>query len=153
MSFRPTITFGICVAAGIAAGIGLARPGQIGDTTQAGSAITTTAEQQPAAGPGPYGSAPADSAGTTGTGQAPPAAITIANFAFGDPITAAPGAAVEVTNSDGDTHTVTAEGAAFDTGSISGGGAASFVAPTEPGTYTFFCSIHPSMQGALSITG
>jgi plastocyanin len=155
MSNRPTITFGICVAAGIAAGIGLARPGQIGGGETAGSALTAQQQEQAALtapGYGP-GSTAQPAAGGGGAAQAAPAAITIASFDFGAPIAVAPGTTVQVTNADGEDHTLTAEGESFDTGPISGGSEASFVAPSAAGTYTFFCSIHPSMRGAISVTG
>jgi plastocyanin len=163
MSVRPTITFGICVAAGIAAGIGLARPGDIGSAAPADQAITAAQQEQAAtpAAPGYGGTtpqgAPTDTvqagAGQIEPAQAAPAAVTIADFDFGAPITVAAGSTVEVTNADGAGHTLTAEGGAFDTGTISGGGTTSFSAPAEPGSYTFFCSIHPSMRGAISVTG
>lgn len=79
-----------------------------------------------------------------------PAVITIADFGF-SPLTVAPGATVTVTNADGMPHTVTAVGGEFATGLIDAGGSVAFVAPTQPGTYTFFCELHPNMQGTLVV--
>ena len=79
-----------------------------------------------------------------------PAVITIADFGF-SPLTVAPGAPVTVTNADGAPHTVTAVGGEFATGLIDAGATVAFVAPTQPGTYTFFCEVHPSMQGTLVV--
>jgi plastocyanin len=106
------------------------------------------AEQQPVADAGAYGSVPTD-AGS----QAAQATITIADFSFSDAVMAAPGATVQVANLDSAAHTATADDGAFDTGSIAGGDAGTIVAPAEPGTYTYFCAIHPSMQGTLSVAG
>ena len=87
--------------------------------------------------------------------QADPASATIQiqDFGFGAALTVAPGETVTVINADGAPHTVTAEGGAFDTGSIAGGSTVAFTAPNTPGTYTFFCAIHPSMQGVLTVQG
>ena len=46
-------------------------------------------------------------------------------------------------------HTVT--GAGFDTGVIEAGGTVTFVAPSQPGVYTFSCGLHPSMAGTLTV--
>ncbi len=80
------------------------------------------------------------------------AVITIADFAFGDPITVAAGAEVTVTNADGAPHSVTAAEAGFTSGILDPGTSGSFVAPSEPGTYAFFCAVHPSMTGELIVT-
>ena len=79
------------------------------------------------------------------------ATITIKDFAYGDPLTVTPGAAVTVTNMDTAPHTVTAdEGAAFDA-EVKGGGTATFTAPTTPGTYPYHCTFHPNMHGTLIV--
>jgi plastocyanin len=88
----------------------------------------------------------ADDAATAGVEE-----ITIRDFAFGDPITVAAGAAVAVMNADGVGHTLTARNAEFDTGFLVSAADGTFVAPTEPGTYAFFCEIHPSMNGELIV--
>jgi plastocyanin len=78
--------------------------------------------------------------------------ITIKDFAYGEPLTVAAGARVTVTNMDSAAHTVTAdEGSAFDTEVKGGGGTASFVAPTKPGTYAYHCTFHPGMHGTLVV--
>ena len=77
--------------------------------------------------------------------------ITIKDFAYGDPLTVAPGAAVTVTNMDAAAHTVTAdEGSAFDA-QVKGGGTATFTAPTKPGSYAYHCTYHPGMHGTLVV--
>jgi plastocyanin len=84
---------------------------------------------------------------------AAPAAIDIEGFDFGEPITVAVGQTVVVTNLDGAPHTFTDRGGAFDSGSIGTGGGTFEVAIDTPGTYEFFCSIHPSMTGSLTVQG
>ena len=37
------------------------------------------------------------------------------------------------------------------TGVIGGGESGSLVAPTAPGSYAFFCALHPSMTGTLTV--
>jgi plastocyanin len=92
-------------------------------------------------------------AGDPTTIPAAPAAtdtITIKNFAFGAPITVKPGATVTVKNVGTESHTLSADDAAFDTGTIFGGKSATFVAPMTPGTYAFHCNIH-DMHGMLIV--
>lgn len=91
------------------------------------------------------------SAPTVGAGDSP--VVEIANFAFSglDPIDN--GAEVEVLNIDGVAHTLTATDQAFDTGVIDAGATATIRAPSTAGTYEFFCEIHPSMTGSLTVEG
>jgi len=77
------------------------------------------------------------------------AGITIEDFTFApDPFEVGAGATIEVTNSDGVQHTLSADDGTFDTGIIDGSGSSSIVVP-GPGTYAFTCQIHPSMTGTL----
>ncbi|MFE5934141.1 cupredoxin domain-containing protein [Streptomyces sp. NPDC056470] len=80
--------------------------------------------------------------------------IAIRGFAFHPAdLKVRPGATVTVANEDSVPHTVTATGSdAFDTGEIAGGRSATFTAPDKPGTYPFFCSIHPNMKATLTVT-
>jgi plastocyanin len=93
-------------------------------------------------------STPAPAAGA----PAAAAAIEISGFSFGQSRTVVTGAAVQVTNADAAAHTLTAQGGAFDTGIVDEGATTSFTAPATPGTYEFFCEIHPSMTGALVVS-
>jgi len=160
MPIRATVTLGICLGAGLAAGIGLARPGLLVEDTAvpapaaAAPAGATTGTPSAPASPGygrPDTSAPA---AATPAAPAPAAApVTIENFAFAGGGTVAPGAAVEVVNADSAAHTLTAEDRSFDTGTLESGGRATITAPAGPGTYRFFCAIHPSMEGTLTVAG
>lgn len=80
------------------------------------------------------------------------AAITIDNFSFGDPITVGAGQPVVVTNDDGVAHTWTSPDGVFDSGSIPSGDSFEFTF-AQAGEYEFFCSIHPSMAGTITVTG
>lgn len=79
------------------------------------------------------------------------AAITIEGFAFSSLGATTPGVSITVTNADGAAHTLTAVNGEFDTGLIGGSGTASFAAPAGAGTYEFFCELHPSMTGTLTV--
>ena len=67
-------------------------------------------------------------------------------------ITVKNGATVTVKNADTTTHTLAADGGAFDTGNLTPGMSATFVAPSKPGTYAFHCNIHANMHGTLVVT-
>ncbi|WP_179470218.1 cupredoxin domain-containing protein [Mycolicibacterium vinylchloridicum] len=78
-------------------------------------------------------------------------AITISGMTFTSPSAVAPGATITVTNSDSVEHSVTADtGNAFDV-EVDGKGTATFTAPTQPGTYPYHCTYHPSMHGQLIV--
>jgi plastocyanin len=53
-------------------------------------------------------------------------------------------------NEDFAPHTATADDGSFDTGVIEEGklGSATF---KEPGTFTYFCEIHPTMHGTVEV--
>jgi plastocyanin len=82
------------------------------------------------------------------------ATITIKDFGYTGDLTVEPGAHVTVVNNDSVAHTLTDKtNGLFDTGSISRGGTASFIAPTHPGKYPFGCTLHPEMTGVLTVAG
>ena len=90
-----------------------------------------------------------------GTGPTPPAGgkvVAIANFAFAPVNLSVPtGDTVTWTNMDDVSHTVTADNHAFDSGAL-GHGASFQLTAGPPGTYTYFCQIHPFMKGTLTVT-
>lgn len=115
------------------------------------SAAQTATPGTPTAGI-PNEPSPALSSPGAGSPVAPAAAISIKDFAYGDPITVPPGALVTVTNADSAEHTVTADqGGAFDVEVKENGGTATFTAPSQPGTYAFHCTYHPNMHGMLTV--
>jgi plastocyanin len=133
------------IAASLAAGCagddggGSASGGQPAGTT---AAPATTAA---GGGRGDYGG------GGGGGSQGAAAAVRIAGFAFApDSLSAEVGQSVEWTNQDDAAHTVTADGGAFDSGSLAGGKEFSF-AFDQAGTYAYHCNIHPSMKGTVTV--
>ena len=65
-------------------------------------------------------------------------------------VTVAAGTEVTWTNVDVLTHTATADDGSFDSGNLGVSESFSLVLD-EPGTYPYFCSIHPSMVGELVV--
>ena len=79
------------------------------------------------------------------------ASVDIADFAFGpNSVTITAGGSVTWTNSDSAPHTATGDGGSFDTGTIDTGESASITFDT-PGTYTYFCAIHPDMTATVVV--
>lgn len=77
--------------------------------------------------------------------------IDIANFAFAPgSVTIEAGTTVTWVNSDSVPHTATGDGGSFDTGNIVAGGSASITFDT-PGTYSYFCAIHPDMTASITV--
>jgi plastocyanin len=79
--------------------------------------------------------------------------VTIENFAVQPAqLTVPAGTPVTWTNRDDVSHTVTADdGSTFGSGAFGRGGSFTFTAGA-PGTYTYFCQIHPFMKGTLTVT-
>ncbi len=81
------------------------------------------------------------------------AAVTIDNFAFGPVLTiVAPGTKVTWINKDEEPHTVTSAdgGLTFKSPALDTGDKFSFTFD-KPGTYKYFCSIHPHMAGTIVV--
>jgi plastocyanin len=81
-------------------------------------------------------------------------AIKMQNIAF-DPkdVTVKVGQKVTWTNDDSTNHNVTAQsGASFKSKDFGKGGTFSFT-PTKAGTIKYVCTIHPGMDGTLTVTG
>jgi plastocyanin len=78
-------------------------------------------------------------------------ALSIVNRSFRPPsFSIATGGTVEWSNDDGEAHTVTSADQAFDSGIIDGGGTFSETF-AEPGSYPYFCLIHPEMRGTITV--
>ena len=79
--------------------------------------------------------------------------VDIANFAYDPPtLSVAAGTTVTWTNQDDVSHTVSADdGSSFDSSALSHGQQFHFT-PSVPGTYTYFCRIHPCMKATLTVT-
>jgi plastocyanin len=98
--------------------------------------------------------APALGLVTTHKASAVPAktqAVTIKMFAFSPQVlTVAPGTTVTWTNADEDPHTVTASDKSFHSAALDTDGKYSFTF-TQPGTFAYFCSLHPRMTGKIIV--
>lgn len=98
-----------------------------------------------------------DSAGdttTTAAEQAPSGqAVSIDGFAFApSSLTVPAGSTVTWSNEQGVAHTVTATDGSFDSGSLDQGDEFSQTFDAA-GTFDYFCAIHPSMTGTVSVEG
>lgn len=82
-----------------------------------------------------------------------PGAVTIAGRAFSPgALSVRAGTTVTWTNRDGNEHTVTADGGAFDSGTLADGQSFSFTF-AAPGSFAYFCAIHPNMRGTVKVDG
>jgi plastocyanin len=134
------------LAAAAVAAVAVAACSSGGDSPPAAAGSSTPAAPSAASAPATGTSAPGggeDSSSASSSGT-----IKIEGFKFGDPLTVAPGAKIEVENEDAAAHDVIADDGSFKTPSLGQGEKATFMAPTKPGTYKFSCSLHPaSMSG------
>ena len=118
------------------------------DTTAAGGGTTATeTETTESTAPESAGNAPAPS------GDAVRAAkVEIVDFAYDpDPVTIEEGGKVTWINRDSAPHTASAEDEqTFDTGTLDEGKLKSETFK-EPGTYPYYCEIHPEMHGTVKV--
>ncbi len=96
-------------------------------------------------------SAASSTAAASATATAAGPKISIADMKFSAPLTVTPGATVTVVNSDSVEHTVTADSGNAFNAEVGDNGTATFTAPTQPGTYAYHCTYHPSMHGQLIV--
>lgn len=98
----------------------------------------------------PTAGAPGAAAGASPAAPGP-AAVTIAGDAFSPAsLSVIAGSPVTWTNRDGDEHTATADGRAFDSGSLAGGKQFTFTFAT-PGSFAYFCAFHADMRGTVTV--
>jgi plastocyanin len=85
-------------------------------------------------------------------GAAPsPASVQIVNDSFWPAtLTVDAGQSVTFTNKDDDAHTITAVDGSFDSRGLDTGGVWHHVF-TKPGTYKYFCQLHPFMRGTMVV--
>lgn len=92
------------------------------------------------------------SALAAGTASVDITAPTAGRFAFAPAALTVPaGTTITWTNRTDAPHTVTADGGAFGSGVFSRGQSFRLVL-TTPGTYTYYCAIHPYMHGSITVT-
>ena len=80
------------------------------------------------------------------------ASITISGFAFTGAETVSIGDTVTITNEDAAGHTWTAVDGEFDSGTLAEGETFDFTFDAA-GDFDYFCSIHPSMTGTITVEG
>jgi plastocyanin len=81
--------------------------------------------------------------------------LTISNFAFEpDCFTARAAQGITIVNEDSADHTFTISGTQIDVTIAAGGtfNGEPVAGVVEPGTYDFFCRLHPSMTGSVTVT-
>jgi plastocyanin len=89
--------------------------------------------------------------GHSASAEADPAAVTVANMAFGPSrVTVGVGDTVTWTFQDATAHTVTSDDGFFDTPPTSGG-ASRTIRFRSAGTFPYHCSIHSMMVGRVSV--
>lgn len=87
---------------------------------------------------------------TSATAVAGPT-ITIANMAFGQPLTVAPGTEINVVNNDSVEHSVTSDTPGAFNVEVDGGEHKTLTTPSKPGDYPYHCKYHPAMKGTLVV--
>jgi plastocyanin len=76
------------------------------------------------------------------------ATLEVTEFSFTD-VAAPAGGTLEVVNTSGGSHTVTADDGAFDE-PLGADDTIEVTVPAEPGEYPFHCEIHPDMTATLT---
>lgn len=81
-----------------------------------------------------------------------PYEVSIENFAFAPKTLTVPaGTRVVWTNKDEEPHVVTSAGALFTSSKALDSGDTYAVTFSKPGTYAYYCSIHPMMVGTIIV--
>jgi plastocyanin len=118
-----------------------------------GGSDDTSTETEPAAG------STTESTGAESTESAPAPSgeaegsekVQIVEFTYEpDPVVVRVGGKVIWQNEDTVPHTATADDGSFDTGRIEHGKLKSETFK-QPGTYTYFCEVHPTMHGTVEV--
>ena len=83
--------------------------------------------------------------------RAAPREVTIKSFAFQPAeLNVAVGDTVTFTNQDGAPHTATADGGAFDTGTLKKGASGSLTFSAK-GKFAYHCEFHRNMKGTITV--
>lgn len=142
----------LLIAALVALSLGLAACGGGGSDSTSSEAETAppaseeTTESTDATGEESTESEPAPSGEASKSEK-----VEIVEFTYQpDPVVVQVGGKVTWQNEDTAPHTATADDGSFDTGVIEKGklGSETF---KEPGTFTYFCEIHPTMHGTVEV--
>ena len=146
MGFRRAIALPMLLAVLMLAGCG----GDDSDTTTGEGAANAPAggeqAQNPPAGDEQAGDAPAPSGDAVRSAK-----VEIVDFAYEpDPVTIEAGGKVIWQNMDSEEHTATLDDGSFTTGALAEGKLKS-ESFKQPGTFTYFCEIHPDMKGTVEV--
>jgi plastocyanin len=150
MSSKPLLS-----AALVALSLGLVACGGSGSDSSSSEAETAPAGQE--AGESTEGETGSEAGESTESEAAPSGEaqksekVQIVEFSYEpDPVVVQVGGKVIWQNEDTAPHTATADDGSFDTGTIEKGklGSATF---KDPGTFTYFCEIHPTMHGTVEV--
>ena len=91
-------------------------------------------------------------AADVGSGKAKPYPVAIRNFAFAPKTLTVPaGTQVVWTNADEEPHVITSAGALFISSKALDTGDSYTVRFSKPGTYAYYCAIHPMMVGTIIV--
>jgi plastocyanin len=121
--------------------------GDDGDTTVTEAAPATTEEEPAESG---QASEPGGAAAAAGSLERS-VKVEIVNFAYDpDPVRVEAGGKVIWQNMDSAPHTATADDESFDTGILEEGKLKS-ESFKDPGTFTYFCTVHPDMHGTVEV--
>ena len=135
------LTFALISAATI---IGISACGTTGTGTGPSAPASSAAPVEPSMSASPTGP-------TTGSPEtAVELTIHIESFAYTGPDSVPAGATVTVMNMDAQAHTVTSDDGSFDA-VVKPGNSVTFTSPIKPGSYTYHCTYHSSMQGTLVV--
>ncbi|HEU4599008.1 MAG TPA: cupredoxin family copper-binding protein [Solirubrobacterales bacterium] len=143
----------LLAAAMVALSLGLVACGGGGsDSTDTGAAPTEESnEGQSGAEAGEAAGGEAESEPAPSGEAAKSEKVQIVEFTYQpDPVVVQVGGKVIWQNEDSAPHTATADDGSFDTGTIEQGkvGSETF---KDPGTFTYFCTIHPTMHGTVEV--
>lgn len=134
----------LLAAAMVALSLGLAACGGSGSDSTSEAESASTSEEEPSEDSTESEAAPSGAAAKSEK-------VQIVEFTYEpDPVVVQAGGKVIWQNEDTAPHTATADDGSFDTGVIEKGklGSATF---KEPGTFTYFCEIHPTMHGTVEV--
>jgi plastocyanin len=82
-----------------------------------------------------------------------PNGVSIAGLAFNPPgLNVKTGTKVTWTNNDNVTHTVTSDNGGFTSSGNLGPGSSYSVTFTTAGSFSYHCTIHPTMKGTINVT-
>lgn len=145
-SIRTTLTLALTALVLLAAGCG-----SDDDSTTTTTTTEEAAEQESGAQSSPGEANPEASAPAPSGDAARSEKVSIVEFAYDpDPVTIEEGGKVIWVNRDAAPHTATADDGSFDTGTIEQDKLKS-ESFKQPGTYTYFCEIHPDMHGTVEV--